>query len=141
MTFSARRRSRPLDCRFLSTEGKIVGRVTPAFWCRWKVAIMQPALAFDGTDYVLAWQPWSGGNTHRVNPARTNGQLPIRRISADGKPLGASNVRVAGGTAGQLNTLPRLASDGKGHVLMVWEQHPTSSDGNVVAMTRLINTQ
>jgi hypothetical protein len=62
-------------------------------------------------------------------------------VTPDGKPVEAADLDVAGTTPAQLNTMPRLASDGKGHVLMVWEQRPTTPDGNIVAATRMITTK
>lgn len=140
----------------MSETGNLVSRILPDFtveeypryWCGGKkgLGLMSPALVFDGENYLLARLRWSGANEDGVfEGARgqygVNSQLCARRITPDGKPLGDVDLDVAGTSPSQLNTLPRMASDGKGHVIMVWEQHPTSPDGNIVVGTRMISTK
>ena len=99
---------------------------------------MAPALAFDGENYLLVRHRWS---EEKKEGYGVNSHLCARRVTPDGKPVGAADLDVAGTTPAQLNTMPRLASDGKGHALLVWEQRPTSPDGSIVAATRLITTK
>ncbi len=113
--------------------------------------IMGPALAFDGKNYLLVWQAW--GSYRGRGPRRVATHLYARRVAPDGTspdPASVYNAKtrdfsndivVAGTGPDQPNCMPRLASDGKGHVLMVWEQHPTKPDGNVTAATRMITTR
>jgi hypothetical protein len=110
----------------------------PTFWGDGKLGLLAPALAFDGENYLFVRQRWS---TEKKDGYGINSHLCARRVTPDGKPVGSADLDVAGTTEAQLNTMPRLASDGKGHVLMVWEQHPTTPDGNIVVATRLISTK
>lgn len=121
------------DSKFISMDGQAGGSVEP-FWGGREDGIMQPAVAFDGKNYILAWQPYSDGK-------QLNARLLTLRFNSEGKPVDQDEKIAADGANKQLNVLPRLASDGKGHVLMVWQQHPTSAEGNVVAATRLIATE
>jgi hypothetical protein len=124
----------------VSTDGK-VSEVYPenqAFWWNGRWGLMGPALAFDGENYLFVRHRWSN---EKKDVYGVNSHICARRVTPDGKPVEAADLDVAGTTPAQLNTMPRLASDGKGHVLMVWEQRPTTPDGNIVAATRMITTK
>jgi hypothetical protein len=67
-----------------------------------------PAVAFDGTNFVVAWQDYRSGKDWDVYAAR---------VSPDGKLLDAEGIAVADAPGNQV--YPALASDGK-RCFMVW---------------------
>ncbi|MBI5545833.1 MAG: tandem-95 repeat protein, partial [Deltaproteobacteria bacterium] len=78
-----------------------------------------PAVAFDGTDFVLVWQDASAGATN----------LYTRRVSADGTALTSSRAVAASGDLQSLPALTCLATE----CLVVWQQEASGKTALVGA--------
>ncbi len=68
-----------------------------------------PMVAFDGANFLVAWQDYRNGR---------DWDLYAARVSPDGKVLDADGFAVAAAPGNQI--YPAVASDGKGSSLIVW---------------------
>jgi hypothetical protein len=68
-----------------------------------------PTVAFDGTEWVVAWQDFRNGE---------DWDLYAARVALDGKVLDANGFLVQGGQGNQI--YPTAASDGKGAAFIAW---------------------
>jgi catechol 2,3-dioxygenase-like lactoylglutathione lyase family enzyme len=77
--------------------------------CQAKGYQCYPAVAFDGTNFLVAWTDYRNGQDWDVYAAR---------ISPDGKVLDADGFAVCAAPGNQIH--PAVASDGRGRSLVVW---------------------
>ena len=80
-----------------------------------------PAIAFDGTNYLVAWSDYRNNSTSDVYGAR---------VSRPGTVLDASGIQFAGGTESQTDAA--LAFDGTNY-LLVWSDYQTFPSSNLAA--------
>ncbi|WNG33962.1 hypothetical protein F0U61_10185 [Archangium violaceum] len=98
----------------------------------------QPAVTFDGTHFVVAWEDKRSGNT----------DLYAARVGPDGTVVDPEGFRVASSPGAEQT--PALASDGQGGVLAAWVEDSGSaqqllgarlSGGTVVPLSGSISGQ
>ncbi|WP_224241656.1 Ig-like domain-containing protein [Hyalangium gracile] len=80
-----------------------------------------PALAFDGTNYLVVWNDWRNNSTADVYGAR---------VTRAGAVLDATGVLLAGGTEAQAD--PAVAFDGTNY-LLVWSDYQSFPSSNLYA--------
>jgi hypothetical protein len=86
-------------------------------------------LVFDGSDYLLVWDPRDGTGQSDVVGVR---------LTRDGSPMTTSPFVIAGTSWNE--TQPSVASDGAGHALVTYERFdPSSTFGSMRARARLVD--
>src|SRR5690606_17660091 len=78
-----------------------------------------PAVASDGTDYLVVWRQASGGR----------GDVHAARVTSAGAVLDSSGIAVATNVAEHYT--PRVASNGAGY-LVVWAEYRGASAGDLL---------
>jgi hypothetical protein len=102
--------------------------------------IRNPAPAWDGTSYVVAWDIFV-----RERDAKTGRNLTpcdvvfLRRISRDGVPQG-ENLPVAGEQDSPA-LHPAAASDGAGTTVIAYERHPKTADQPIKIGVRVLTAK
>jgi hypothetical protein len=99
----------------------------------WASCIRNPSAAWDGKTYVVAWDVKTSSPPQARKPYDA---VLLRRISAEGKPLGADSD-VAGEHASPAYH-PAVASDGAGTTLIAYEKHPETGDVPIKIAFRML---
>ncbi|UQA64072.1 MYXO-CTERM sorting domain-containing protein [Polyangium aurulentum] len=79
----------------------------------------RPAVAFDGTSWVVAWHDYRSGTNHDLYAAR---------VTQGGQPLDAAGIAVSTATGSQM--YPAMASDGNG-TFIVWRDYRSGSSYDI----------